>query len=344
MKVHNNLISVIMSTKDTPEYMLKQSIYSILNQTYKNIEFIIVSDGSDSDYEIIKSIKDDRITVIRHNDSIGLTKSLNEAIRRANGKYIARMDSDDISFKDRLKQQYEIMEKKQDIDICSTFAKCFDKRNNYITNFYTKGSGIKEQLFNNNCIVHPSVMIRKSFLEKYKLNYNEKFIYTQDYEFWSRACFLGKIYVIPKVLLFYRMHAKQISSSKISIQNKLCEEIYGNNLKRLKILSTENIKFMMYLGKKEKNEYSKEAIENFVDTVLIANKKYKIYDEKKLRKIMYINMVSSWKENNGDLLLDVIIKKGLLTYYIKKICNIVKYKLLNKDFRREMDYNTKVII
>ena len=93
------LVSVIMSTYNTDSEMLKESINSILNQTYKNIELIIVNDGSNKDdLKVIKSFNDNRIRVVNNKVNEGLAISLNKAIDISNGIYIARMDSDDISY------------------------------------------------------------------------------------------------------------------------------------------------------------------------------------------------------------------------------------------------------
>ena len=127
----NCIVSVVMSVYNSEKY-LPEAIESILNQTYTNFEFIIINDGStDNSLRIIKEYanKDKRIIVISRENK-GLIFSLNEGIEVSKGKYIIRMDADDISLPNRLKIQLDFMEKNKDIAICGTVAITFDENNN----------------------------------------------------------------------------------------------------------------------------------------------------------------------------------------------------------------------
>ena len=109
----NSLVSVIMSCYNS-EKTLKSSIESILNQTYKNIEFLIINDAStDTTFEILKSyqVENNKIKIFSNNLNIGLTKSLNLLIKNSSGEFIARHDADDISYKNRIEEQVFEMEK-----------------------------------------------------------------------------------------------------------------------------------------------------------------------------------------------------------------------------------------
>lgn len=324
------LISVIMSTKDTEEKILRSAINSILNQTYRNFEFIIICDGELNDYNIVKSYKDDRIVIIKHEESVGLTKSLNEALLIAKGKYIARMDSDDISLTDRLMVQLKFMEKNQNIDICSTVAKYFGNRKDFNYNAYNDSEGIKAQLFLYNCLVHPSVMIRKSFIEKYNIKYDENYIYSQDYELWARCSKIGNIYVINKIELMYRVHNKQISTSKLDIQNGLCKGIYNKNIKEfnLKEDADKITDIIMCLGERYNKEYTFEEYVNLIEKILKCNKSSKIYDHKKLKRVLYLKL-SSLLTKRGHILLALktIMKKELILLLIKKVLLNIYFKM-----------------
>lgn len=323
------LVSVIMSTKDTEEFMLKDSIDSILNQTYDNFEFIIVCDGSEKDYNFVKRIQDKRIKIIKHENSIGLTKSLNEALKICRGKYIARMDSDDYSLKDRLKIQVDFLEKNQNIDICGTYAKRFGDRNDYIIDVFNEIQDKKAELFIYNRIIHPSVMIRKSFIEKNNIVYDEEFKYSQDYELWSRCCMLTNIYVIPQVCMKYRIHNAQISTAKVEEQNALCKIIYLNNLKRLseKFLE-EDTKYLFYLSKKSTENIPKKQIKQFIKKVIKENYTKKIYNDKSLKKVLYYRyFVSNLKCLNFLDIIYCVFYVNLVRLYIKEKKEITKYKI-----------------
>ena len=106
------------------ERHLSESIKSILNQSFSEFEFLIINDGSsDGSREIIKSFNDSRIVLHDNNRNFGLTKSLNIGLNLAKGRYIARMDADDISYQNRLEKQYQFMENNPDIGFCGTWYK-----------------------------------------------------------------------------------------------------------------------------------------------------------------------------------------------------------------------------
>ena len=249
--MENKLISVIMSTYNTNEEYLKFAIESILNQTYELFEFIIVCDGSTRDLEIINKYKDKRIKIIKHEQKKGLPKSLNEAIEISKGKYIARMDSDDIALENRLKLQIEFMEKHKEIDICSTFYKTFGKEDKTIVNAFTKSDDIKCELLFRSPILHPGVMIRTKFLIDNNLRYNEDFIYSQDFELWTRCCQLGKIAILPKITMKYRIHDKQIGMEKKQMQHNFARKILLTNLKNIK-MNENNLEYLEELHRNEK--------------------------------------------------------------------------------------------
>ena len=230
----NIIVSVIMPTYNTPEEYLKKAIESILNQSYSNLEFIIICDGSVNDEKIIEKYKDSRIKIIKHAKNEGIAKSLNEAMNIAKGKYIARMDSDDISLKNRIKQQVKYMEENNDIVVCGMNARCIGKSNKIKSTYNRKSEEIGVQLLYMNCVIHPTVMLRKSFLDKNKIKYNEKFTCSQDYELWTRIITNNNFAIISKVGLLHRVHSKQISQKKGNIQKRLREEIINENAKKLK--------------------------------------------------------------------------------------------------------------
>ena len=167
------LVSVIMSNYNTPEDYLRQSIDSILGQTYSNFEFIIVDDAStDGSLAVIESYKDPRIRIIKNSENLGLTKSLNIALDECRGEYIARMDSDDISLPERFEKQVTFLQSNPDVIVCGTWAK-------YIGNWKAQNSNDGNrrlipdretfkiyQLFGNDPnIVHPSAMFNNAKLK-----------------------------------------------------------------------------------------------------------------------------------------------------------------------------------
>jgi len=210
-------ISVIMSIYNGESY-LKKSIDSILSQTYQNFEFIIINDGStDNTKNILNDYRNyERIKVIDQ-DNIGLTKSLNKGIHLAKGKYIARMDCDDISFKKRLEAQKKFLDKNKDCAVVGTYYKEINGVGEIISKIKYKDiynyDHIKEKLVKGNIISHSSVMFRKDLIIKEGL-YDENIPYGQDYDLWVRLAKNYRINIIPKCLHYYRKTKNNISNKK----------------------------------------------------------------------------------------------------------------------------------
>ena len=321
-------VSIIMSTYNTDKEYLKESINSILNQSYKNLEFIIINDGGD-DYKYIEdNFNDDRIKIIKNEKTMGLPFSLNKAIEISTGDYIARMDSDDISLKNRIKKQVKFMEKNKDTGICSTFFKRIGNQNNFVTYpFYNKGY-VNSLLFFGNALCHPSVMFRKEYLINNKIKYNEDYIYTQDYELWCR-CKDANIAIIPKVLLFYRVHNKQISNSKKEKQKFFYESILKRNLKELD-LNEKDINLLKILHGNDKNIDFQELYD-FIENALKQNDKKKLYNTYKFKKILYNRFYVLYLKHKKNKFKDLFKYKKMffrwynISYLYKQI--IIHFKL-----------------
>jgi len=219
MKNNYPKISVIMSVFNIKEYVV-ESIESILNQTFKHFEFIIIDDGSsDKTREILKSLKDSRIRLIFNEKNIGLTKSLNKALKLARGEYIARQDGDDISLPQRFERQLEFLDKNPEIKVIGTFGYSIDKKGEILRKetFPVYPEEIKKNLIIKNPFLHPSILIKKEVLQEVG-GYNEKFTTTQDYELWFRILKVSKGANLPLFLLKKRYLPNMISLKKENIQ------------------------------------------------------------------------------------------------------------------------------
>ncbi len=184
-------VTVLMPVYNGEKY-LHEAIKSILNQTFKDFEFIIINDGStDGSEQIIKSIKDERIKYYKNSTNLGLTKSLNGGIMMAKGKYIARMDADDISFSARLEKQFKCMEENPDCGVLAAQAYLLNKDSKVMGLYETgrkaiSGKQIKTALAKYNCVIHSSVMIKTALAKQYL--YDELHYFSQDYDLWLRMC------------------------------------------------------------------------------------------------------------------------------------------------------------
>ena len=190
---------------------LNEAIDSILNQTLTNFEFLIIDDESaDESVRIIKSYDSRRIRLVENKKNIGQSATLNKGLILARGEYIARMDQDDISMPKRLEKQLKFMEDNPQIGVCGSWLQLIGKYKG-IAESETEDDLIKIKLLTNQNLAHPSVMIRKQILEKYKLNYNVSYMVAQDYDLWVRMFDYCSFANIPEPLLQYRIHKNQNS-------------------------------------------------------------------------------------------------------------------------------------
>ena len=255
-------ISVIMSVYNGEKY-LAEAIESILEQTFKDFEFIIIDDGStDKSLEILKEYakKDSRIKIIANQKNIGLTKSLNIGIKQAQGEYIARMDADDISLPHRFEKQICFLEKNPSYGAIGTSTKIIDKNGRVIKKVKLVKSWvvIKQMLKFGNCFVHGSMMFKR--YDYFKAGgYRKFFPVGQDFDLWLRMSKIKKMKNLKQCLYLWRKTKGSISSKKIDAQFKigalaLYEYRYRKNLKLKEDFEVNN--FINKLNSKERRRYN----------------------------------------------------------------------------------------
>lgn len=204
------LVTILMPVYNA-ELFLKRAMESILNQTYKNIEFLIIDDGStDNSMAIIKSYQDERIKLIENTKNQGLIYSLNTGLEMASGKYIARMDADDISHRERIQKQCAYMENHINIGILGTFIQKENKFKLY-ANPKLNSNELKARILFNNIFNHPTIMFRNSFLKEKNISYNQERKHAEDYNLWMTAIKVTDFAILSEPLLFYENHQNQVS-------------------------------------------------------------------------------------------------------------------------------------
>jgi len=228
------LISVIMSVFNEDRY-LSGSIESILGQTFKDFEFIIVDDAStDASPGIIQSYaaKDSRIAVIKNSANQGLAMSLNNALRTIRGEFIARMDADDIAEKNRLECQLDFLNNNSKIDLVGSSMYLINTHNDIIACSEASADPVilKKMIYFKNICFHPTWMFRSRILKDLKGYRNLPA--AQDYDFLMRLYSFGyEISNITTPLLSYRVHEDKISFDRSIKQIKLAKylrKLYRN--------------------------------------------------------------------------------------------------------------------
>ena len=220
------LVSVLMPVYNGERY-LSEAIESVLSQTYTHFELIICNDGStDKSEEIILSYKDERIRYVKNENNIKLIATLNKCIDLAKGKYIARMDADDISLPNRLYQQIQFLEKHTDYVLCGSWAYLMNdngERTGRIKNIDSH-SLIKTALFFTCSIIHPTVVCKTEVMKQFKYNVNA--LHCEDFDLWVRMANSGlKMINLPQFLINYRWHRTNISNVNSDYQLQQKKEI-----------------------------------------------------------------------------------------------------------------------
>jgi len=285
-------VTVLMPVYNGEKY-LNEAIESILNQTYKDFEFLIINDGStDNSVKIIESYNDPRIHLVHNEKNLKLIASLNKGLNIAKGEYIARMDCDDVSLPDRLLKQVQYLDNHPDVGVLGCGTKNVDENLNTISEperplTYLQN---KWKLLFSSTLMHPSVMYRKELILKYG-GYSHEFIHAEDYDLWSRLIDFAIIHQIPEILVYLRKHSQNIGIVYKDIGFINCSKISINNIIKLnsKNLNHNNVSQFVkwYRGERKNNENNF----NICKTLLFI-----YYQFIRLHSLSYIDR--QWINNN----------------------------------------------
>jgi glycosyltransferase involved in cell wall biosynthesis len=262
------LVNVVMSVYNGEKY-LDEAIASVLEQSFRNFEFIIIDDGStDGTSGILQRYAqiDKRICVHRQKN-LGLIASLNKGCRLAQGKYVARMDADDISLPDRLARQVHYMEAHSEIGVLGTWVEYIDESGKTYGQWRmpTQPGLVGWSLIFGTCLAHPTVIMRSDVLES--LNYYcIEALHVEDYDLWTRASFSTRLANLPEVLLKRRTRAESICSqysqtqqeNAVKVTQWLSERLLGSNV------STDSISYL-------RRTVSGPALSSFEQIETVAN-------------------------------------------------------------------------
>jgi glycosyltransferase involved in cell wall biosynthesis len=288
--VNNPLVSIVLPMYNSELY-IRSSVDSILNQTYSNIELIVIDDAStDKSVEIVKAFEDERIILLLKKVNTGYTDSLNLAIERSKGAYIMRMDSDDYSIKERVSTQLNYMENNPDVLVLGSMYKVIGKEFTS-TNQPITFDEVKLFSLIHSPVSHPTAFIRRSVFHQYNLRYDKNFEPAEDYDLWTRILDLGKIENLPEVLLYYRRHEGQVSNTQSAKQNEMCNKIRLKQIGKLVDFKDKSydIDFASRIILKRSFSISSSdlmKIDLIIQDIWDANKSKKIYNEILLRNFL----------------------------------------------------------
>lgn len=294
-------ISVILPVYNASLF-LKKAIDSIINQTYTDWELIIVNDGStDNSEDIIVNYSDNRIKYSRNETNSGLITTLNKAITLCSGKYIARMDADDISLPSRFESQLSFLERNTEYAMCGTFARIIDQEDKITGKIVhvTDNDYLKVNMLFSVPFVHPSIMIRKDILETEL--FDKEYLHAEDFDLWTRIARKHKVANIPDFLLKYRWHNSNVSVTNSKKQEEVKNQIIIRELNLLGLSPDENelflhkVSFSQFDAKNKEEE--KKSFDNFngleewFSKIIKANKTKQLYNNNALIEFLWSRWV-----------------------------------------------------
>lgn len=334
------VVSVIMSVYDRMDF-LDDAIRSILNQTFQNFEFIIVieySSNQEKIYNYIKGYNDNRIKIVLNSEKLGFPLSLNVGLDIAKGKYIARMDDDDISIPERFEKQVNFMDENSDITVVGSFMKMF-MNSDQLCEMPLDNEGLLIRSLTESPMYHPTVMIRKDHLVKYNMRYNPDF-FAEDYALWSEMLNNGlKLANIPEILHYFRASGQNATATKQQqVLNSHIETMRINFYKNLKLNFTYDQLLLLRnpnlvhscFNSKEFVDLRNKAVED----IIISNSILKRYNQERLKKYFNSNLEVNFKNrikyklNNYPLFYR--IAKNIYKFF-KTITNRVSLNSIEKN-------------
>lgn len=240
------LVSVLMAVYNGEKFVA-QSINSILQQTFSNLELIVIDDASsDNTPTILKSYQDKRLKIYTNPHNLGLTKTLNRGLGLVQGKYIARMDADDISVPNRIEKQVIFMEQNPDVGLLGGWIRNFDDEGSHVWQLATAHEQIACKLLFTTQMVHGTAFFRRAILDEQGINYNENFLTSQDYELWTRLIEYTQFANLPEVLVEVRHHTQQVTKVHSNDLLSNTAKIRLRQIRKLGIEPTKNEQLLHY--------------------------------------------------------------------------------------------------
>ena len=316
LNLNNKLISIILPVYNC-ENFIKESITSILLQTYKNFELLIINDGSTDSTEIIANSFNDKRIIIHNTNHSGLINALNYGINKAKGDFIARMDADDISHPDRLRLQLEnIINTNSDICGCSFFT--IDEKSNIKRTYKIPYNidDIKIRIIFNVPFCHGSILAKKNIFLKFKYGSSQNNI-VEDYNLWIKMIENGIIFTNCKEKLYFlRQHNQSLSKSQgLNFNNSSMRVGIGYLLNNF-----ENLTFI--INQKPINKIFFEEISNI-------DRDYTL-----LMKILF--KYSILKNNFKNNLKYIILNFRNYIYYLISFIEFINNFLFKKSYKRKI--------
>jgi hypothetical protein len=280
-------------------------LQSVLAQSYKDFEFLILNDGSTDDIpQILNQFDDPRIRVLSFQKNRGLIHCLNLGLKLSRGEFIARMDADDVCHPRRFEKQVQAFLDAPSLAICGTSIQILSESGLGKKIIYVQSSSEIAQMLLFDCpIAHPTVMFRKSFLKKYKLRYDPNFRRVEDYRLWTQAIRHGDMMNLNQVLLQYRVHSQQVTSQINPVEFKNREKIWEDYLKHLGFVENNNLVrwHAKLLHHQIKNLSELQQAQRWMESLVEVNADQSVFDQHAFAGLT----AAQWLKSCGFLALKI---------------------------------------
>lgn len=291
-------ISAVMALYNTPDNFLKATVESVLNQTFEDFEFIIVDDASTIEYkEFFESFNDERIKYFKLDKNSGPGHARNVGIKKACGKYVAIVDSDDVYKPQRFQLQAEFLDNNHDISLIGGAFRFSNKK--VVSKVIEKDDEIKAFILFNSPFANPLVMLRKDIFIEKNLLYPENKNFGEDYELWIDAMLSGiKMANLKDVLMIYTRRKNQLSKEKKENQIEILKDLYKKVFSGLKLeVSKEEIDLHYDIYCENFDSLNDCVVANWFDKIIEQNKHTDIFNEKILieKKNQIIKKINNCK-------------------------------------------------
>ena len=283
-------ISVVMPAYNAEKY-IAQAIDSILGQSYRDFEFLILNDCStDGTEAIISAYNDPRIVYLKNDKNMGVAATLNKGFAAARGEYIARMDADDISLPERFSLQVAFLDAHPEVTVLGTHVECFSTEGSGpLVQYMGSSAQLRIDLLFSSALAHPSVMLRRQPILALG-GYDSHFEGMEDYELWCRVAEKSDLAVLPQVLLRYRIHPSQVTQQPSERKRQAARTLKMRQLTQLGIPTEGSIAetFYNYQPKQPKDLTQATLDIRFLEALLDANREKGLYDQKCLKKTAHL--------------------------------------------------------
>ena len=298
MQSTDTRITILMPVYNGEKY-LRETMDSVLAQTYTNFIFLIINDGStDSTRDIVLSYQDDRIHLVDNEHNMGLVDTLNKGIGLVKTEFLARLDADDLWDKTKLEKQIAVLDARPEVGLCGTSIHKFGIINGDMI-FPVDNEGLKVGFLFYCMMSHPSVVYRMSMLRETGLLYKKEAFPAEDYKMWVDILQVSQIYNIPEPLVMYRQHENQICQEKRDVQRGKTEAVQEELFRRIyPDASPEEVDFYLhkYLAGDIKSAEDFRVSAAWVGRVLLANQKSQYANNKLLKDRLFKFLFAKYRE------------------------------------------------